>query len=123
MLALLRRNRQLKLSLDIQLELFASLVSPILIYGCEVWGFENINLIEKLHLNYLEYSLSLTMSTPTCMVLGETGRFPVSIHINHVNTRVVSYWSRIIRTTNKNKVSSIIRLCIILCMHITELTL
>ena len=44
------------------------------------------------------------MSTPTCMVLGETGRFPVLIHIN---TRVVSFWSRIIRTTNKNKLSSI----------------
>ena len=105
MFALLRRNRQLNLPLDIQLELFDSLVLPILSYGCEVWGFENINLIEKLHLKYLEvYSLSLKMSTPTCMALGETGRFPVSIHIN---TRVVSFWSRIIRTSNKNKLSSI----------------
>ena len=104
MFALLRRNRQLNLPLDIQLELFDSLVLPILTYGCEVWGFENINLIEKLHLKYLKYSLSLKMSTPTCMALGETGRFPVSIHIN---TRVVSFWSRIIRTSNKNKLSSI----------------
>ena len=104
MFALLRRNRQLNLPLDIQLELFDSLVLPILNYGCEVWDFENINLIEKLHLKYLKYSLSLKMSTPTCMALGETGRFPVSIHIN---TRVVSFWSRIIRTSNKNKLSSI----------------
>ena len=101
--ALLRRNRQLDVPLDIQLELFDSLVSPILTYGCEVWGFENTNLIETIHLKYLKYSLSLKMSTPTCMALGETGRFPVSIHII---TRVVSFWSRIIRTTNTNKLSS-----------------
>ena len=104
MFALLGRNRQLNLPLDIQLELFESLVLPILTYGFEAWGFENSNLIEKLHLKYLKYSLSLKMSTPTCMVLGETGRFPVSIHIN---TRVVSFWIRIIRTTNKNKLSYI----------------
>ena len=104
MFALLRRNRQLNLPLDIQLELFNSLVLSILTYGCEVWGFENINLIEKLHLKYLKYSLSLKMSTPTCKALGETGRFPVSMHII---TRVVSFWSRIIRTRNKNKLSSI----------------
>ena len=79
MFALLRRNRQLNLPLDIQLELFDPLVLPILTYGCEVWGFENKNLIEKLHLKYFKYSFSLKMSTPICMVLGETGRFPVSI--------------------------------------------
>ena len=100
MFALLRRSRQLSLPLDIQLKLFDSFILPILTYGYEVWGFKNTNLIEKFHLMYLKYSLSIKMATPTCMVLGETGRFTVSIHIN---TRVVSFWSRIIRTTNKNK--------------------
>ena len=70
----------------------------------EKYGASNTNLIDKLHFKYLKYSLSLKLSTPTCMVLSETGRFPVSIHIN---TRVESFWSRIIRTTNKNEVSSI----------------
>ena len=49
----LRRSRQLDLPLDIQLELFETLIMPILTYGCEVWGFENLNIIEKLHLKYL----------------------------------------------------------------------
>ena len=105
MFALLRRNRQPNLPLYIQLELFVSLVLPTLTYGCEAWGFENISLIEKLHLEYLRYTLSLKIYFPTCMVLGETLRFPVSIHSN---TRVVSFWSRIIQTTNKIKLSSII---------------
>ena len=47
MFALLRRNKHLNLPLDIQLELFHPFVLPILIYGCEVWGFENINLMKK----------------------------------------------------------------------------
>ena len=41
MFALLRRNRQLNLPLDIQLEIFDSLVLPILTYGREVWGIKH----------------------------------------------------------------------------------
>ena len=79
MFSLLRRSRQLDLPLDIQLELFDTLIIPILTYGCKVWGFESLNIIEKLHLKYLKYILGVKMSTPTCMVLGETSRFPVNI--------------------------------------------
>ena len=99
--SLLRRSRQLDLPLDIQLELFDTLIMPILTYGCEVGGFENLNIIEKLHLKYLKYILGVQMSTPTCMVLGETGRFPVNITNK---TRVISFWSKLI-LCEKNKLS------------------
>ena len=49
MLCLISKARKLKLPIDIQLELFDSLTCPIVLYGCEVWGCENIMLIEKLH--------------------------------------------------------------------------
>ena len=120
MFALLRRNRQLNLPLDIQLELFDSLVLPILTYGYEVWGFENINLIEKLHLKYLKYSLSLKMSTPTCMALGETGRFPVSIHINLLILVLYPFGAGLFELVIQINYHL---LCIILCTHITESTL
>ena len=81
MFSLLRRSRQLDLPLDIQLELFDTLIMSIITYGCEVWGFEDLNIIEKLHPKYLKYISGVKMSTPTCMVLGETGRFPVTITI------------------------------------------
>ena len=93
--------RQLDLPLDIQLELFDTLIMPILTYGCEVWGCENLNIIEKLHLKYLKHILGVKMSTPTCMVLGETGRFPVNITIK---TRMISFWSKLI-LCEKNKLS------------------
>ena len=47
MFLLLRKCRQLQLPVDIQLELFNILVKPILLYGCEVWATESVDIIEK----------------------------------------------------------------------------
>ena len=103
MFALLRRSRQLDLPIDLQLELFDSLIMPILLYGCEIWGFENITMIEKIHLKYLKYIIGLKQSTPTCMVLGETGRYPLSISIR---CRMISYWSKLL-CQKESKLSNI----------------
>jgi hypothetical protein len=35
---------------DLQLKLFDSLVTPIILYCSEIWGFECISNIEKIHL-------------------------------------------------------------------------
>ena len=45
--SMLNRARNLGLSIEIQLEYFDHLVVPILIYGSEVWGHEDIYLIES----------------------------------------------------------------------------
>jgi hypothetical protein len=50
--ALYRKIRNLAILIDLQLELFDSLITPILVYSCEVWGFENKQGIEKMHLQY-----------------------------------------------------------------------
>ena len=117
MFALLKRNRELDLPIDIQLELFDSLVLPILLYGCEVWGGENTDILEKLHLKYIKYILGLKMSTPTCMILGETGRFPVNISIK---LRLISYWSNVVQPDNHNKLS-VIMYNVIYAYHINEM--
>ena len=103
MFALLRRSRQLDLPIDLQLELFDFLIMPILLYGCEIWGFENITMIEKIHLKYIKYILGLKQSTPTCMVLGETGRYPLSISIK---CRMISYWAKLL-CQKESKLSNI----------------
>ena len=41
MFALLSKGRRLKLPIDIMLDLFDKTVVPVLLYGCEVWGYEN----------------------------------------------------------------------------------
>ena len=101
MFILLRRSRQLDLPLDIQLELFDTLIMPILTYCCKVCGFGNLNIIEKLHLNYLKYILGVKMSTPTCIVIGETGIFPVN---GTIKTGMISFSSKLI-LCEKNKLS------------------
>jgi hypothetical protein len=50
--ALYRKIRNLAIPIDVQLKLFDSLITPIFVYSCEVWGFENKQGIEKMHLQY-----------------------------------------------------------------------
>ena len=49
MFALLAKCRKFNLPIDLQFELFDKSVLPILLYGSEIWGYENTSLIEKLH--------------------------------------------------------------------------
>ena len=42
-----RRIKNQPIPVDLQLTLFDSLVGPILLYGSEVWGFENTCSLEK----------------------------------------------------------------------------
>ena len=53
---LLHICRQLQLPVAIQLELFDILVKPILLYGCEVWATERVDIIEKIHLRFCKYA-------------------------------------------------------------------
>ena len=41
MFCLLQRSKYLSLSIDLQKDLFNKIVKPILLYGCECWGFSN----------------------------------------------------------------------------------
>ena len=45
-------------------------------YGYEVWGYNQIILIEKLHVKFCKHILNVKPSTPNFMVYGELGRFP-----------------------------------------------
>ena len=73
--ALYRKIRNLAIPIDVQLKLFDSLITPIFVYSCEVWGFENKQGIEKMHLQYCKRILNLRSSTPNFMVYGEIGVF------------------------------------------------
>jgi hypothetical protein len=96
--ALYRQIRNLAIPIDLPLKLFDSLITPILVYSCEVWGFENKQGIEKMHLQYCKRILTLRSSTPNFIVYGEIGCFPVEIIIK---LRMATFWN------NNNKLSSI----------------
>ena len=83
---------------DLQLKLFDSLISPVLLYSCEIWGYENLGKSEKIHLQFCKKILQLRISTPNYMVYGELGRTPLDVQ---VKLRMVSFWSSLLKSDNK----------------------
>lgn len=104
MWALVKKCRRLSLPLSVQLKLFDQTVVPILLFGCEIWGLENLKIIEAVHMKFCKLVLKVNKSTPSCMVLGELGRYPLEIIVKQ---RIVSFWGRLI-TGAENKYSSLI---------------
>lgn len=102
MFALLRKARCFNLPIDGQFELFDALVLTVVLYGCEVWSPEGCDILEKLHLRFCKFILSVNKSTSTCMIYGELGRRPIDII---AKTRALSFWARLI-TTAETKISS-----------------
>ena len=97
MFSLLKKIRALNLPLDLQLELFDKMIKPILLYGAEIWGFGNCDVIERVHLKFLKHVLHLKKSTPSHMIYGELGIFPITLEIRH---RMLTYWCKIIADCN-----------------------
>ena len=59
MYSILKKCRNLNLPVDIQLELFDTIVLPVVMYGCEVWGFEKNNILESFCLQFYKILLGL----------------------------------------------------------------
>ena len=105
---LFTRINNLDIPLDLQLKLFDNTVVPILTYGSEVWGYENLDMIEKVHYDFLRKITRSKKSTPIYMLLGELGRFPLHIIIK---TRMVGFWNRLIHGKN-TKLSLVLYQCL-----------
>ena len=99
MFSLLNKSNELGLPIDVQLELFDKTVLPVMLYGCEIWGYENIKLFESFYLRYLKYILKLKKSTPNCMLYGELGVYKIDIA---VKCRMISFWLKLATDDNEN---------------------
>jgi hypothetical protein len=89
MYELIKKGRKHNLSISCQLDLFDKLVKPILLYGCEIWGSCNNDILEKVHLKFCKIILHLKATTPNCMIYGELGRYPLDIDIKR--RRILNY--------------------------------
>ena len=49
MFTLFTKARKLHLPVDVQLELFDAVVTPVVLYGSEIWCYEGCEILEKLH--------------------------------------------------------------------------
>jgi len=104
MFALIKKGRRLCLNTDIMLKLFEHTIVPILLYGSEVWGFTNINLVEKLHLRFCKILLNVKKCTTTAMVYGELGQLPLA---RLVQCRLLNFWFKLATCPN-SKLSCIL---------------
>ena len=78
---------------DLSIELFNQLVVPVLTYGCEVWGFSDLNQMEILQRKFIKTILCLNNRTPNNMVYGESGEYPLSCI---VNMRMINFYMRLV---------------------------
>ena len=101
--SLIKNTKKLSLPFDIQIDLFEKTVKPILLYGCEIWGVGNNDVIERVQLNYFKQILGLKKSTPSYMLYGEIGIMPLEVDIH---TRIISFWSKLIENNPSYKLSS-----------------
>ena len=76
-----------------KLELFDKLISPILNYGGEIWGFVQGNIIERVHLQFCKRLLGVKKNTQNDFIYGECGR------TNFQTKRflfIIKYWFKIL---------------------------
>ena len=69
-------------------------ISPVLLYGAEIWGVEKQIVIERVH--YYACKRYMCVQTNSCndAVLGDCGRFP--LYIEGVK-RSISYWLKLLK--------------------------
>ena len=96
--SLLKKARSL-LPIDIQIEIFSKTIKPILLYGCEIWGFGDLRVLEQVQLKFLKFILNIKKSTPNCIVYGETGMLPLKVDIQ---SRIIAYWSKLVKPETDN---------------------
>ncbi len=75
-------------------KIFDSIVTPILCYGSEIWGYNYCKIIEDVHVKMCKSLLKVSKYTCNAMVLGECGRAPLQLTYM---TRAVSFWCRLIQ--------------------------
>lgn len=93
MYSIVQKGRKLSLPINVMLKLFDSCVLPILLYGSEIWGHENSDLLERVHAKFCKLMIKVSKYTHNTAVYGELGRYPLSFNIE---LRIVNYWCKIL---------------------------
>ena len=103
MFAVIEKAKVLHLPVDILCELFNVCVVPVLLYGSEIWGFENLRDVEIFHRGFMRLILKVFKFTPNAMLYGELGATDMSTIIHK---RMINFWLKL-KFSPLNKFSSI----------------
>ena len=89
MYSVIGTSRNLDLPIDIQLEIYNSMVLSVQMYAAEVWGHNVVRDMELLHTKFLKQVLFVHSKTSNDIVYGELGVYPLEVDIN---CRMISFW-------------------------------
>lgn len=104
MFAIIQKGRKLHLEIDLMLKLFDSCVLPILLYGSEVWGYETVDILERVHTKFCKIILRCSKFVHNSVIYAELGRYPIYLEINR---RMLNFWSRLLLGSDR-KFSSVL---------------
>ena len=102
--SLITKIKQLNLTFETSVELFERLIIPVLLYGSEIWGYENPKQLQTMVNNVMRKFLRLHKSTPMCMINGELGLKEVS---EYIDNRIMNFWFQV-ETGEESKISTIL---------------
>ena len=89
---LLALFRRINIDIKTKLNLFDTMVVPIILYGSNIWGIYTCKEVDKIHIRFCKHILSVNKQTTNYAVLVELGRIPLSIVCKE---RALNYWIKI----------------------------
>ena len=96
-----------KVVLYIIYKLFDQQIRPIIEYASNIWCPDApVEELERVQLKFLKLALSVSTSTPTLAVYGETGRFP--LHLRQQD-QMLKLWLRIQRMPDDSIMKQVYR--------------
>ena len=95
---------QVELTTSEKCKLFDTLVSSVLNYSSELWGFHEAKDIERVHTKFCRKILCVKKSTNLTGLYGELGRAPLLINRK---LNMIKYWLKIIKSKDNSLVKTI----------------
>ena len=90
------------------------MISPILLYSAEVWGFAVADNIERVQTDFCKFVLKVPSQTCNKAVLGETGRYPMyTVYFK----RCIKYWLKLLHMPNSRYPKACYRMLLTLDQH------
>ena len=83
---------------------FDKLVTPVLNYGSEVWGFCKANQVERVQSQFCKHLFGIKQSPQNNFIYGELGRIPYQIRRHFL---ILKYWLKVV-VKRENKFVSLI---------------
>ena len=81
------------MSSTVYFKIFNMQIRPILLYACELWGFQEYESIEKIQLYAIKRFMTVGSRACNSAVLGDCGRFPLYIS---TQIRCIKYWLKLL---------------------------